>query len=105
MNVITAFFVESAMETAQTEHRNLLARQLWTIFGKQSGSHGITSEEFYLQADHPQMQHFYEELKMTPDDVADSKLFELLDADDSGRIEVNELVHGCQRLLGPAKQV
>jgi voltage-gated sodium channel len=104
MNVITAFFVESAMEAAAMEHRNALATQLWAIFGKHH-NHEITSEEFYGQHDHPQMMQFYEELKVTHEAAQDGKLFEILDADGSGSVDVDELIGGCQRLLGPAKQV
>jgi len=104
MNVITAFFVESSMEAAAMEHRNALARSLWALFGKHQG-HGISSEEFYGQAEHPQMMQFFEELKLTQEGAVDGKLFEILDADGSGSIDVEELVHGCQRLLGAAKQI
>jgi len=92
------------MLAAATEHRNLLAKQLWEIFEKPDGT-GIGSEEFYSQADHPQMQSFFEELTLSPEDASHSKLFEILDADGSGSVEVDELVNGCQRLLGPAKQI
>jgi len=104
MNVITAFFVEASMAAAASEHKNFLAKQLWGIFEKQEGC-GISSQEFYAQADHPQMKDFFEELKLSPEEAAESNLFEILDADSSGTIEVQELVDGCQRLLGSAKQV
>jgi len=104
MNVITAFFVESSIEAAAMEHRNSLARSLWGLFGKHQG-HGITAEEFYGQPDHPQMLQFYEELKLTQESAMDGKLFEILDADGSGSIDVDEMIHGCQRLLGAANQV
>jgi len=104
MNVITAFFVEASMLAAATEHKNFLAKQLWGIFGKQEG-HGISSQEFYAQADHPQMKDFFEELKLSPAEAAHSNLFGILDEDGSGTLEVQELIDGCQRLLGAAKQV
>jgi len=104
MNVITAFFVEASMLAAATEHRKVLAQQIWDIFDKPEGG-GISSEEFYAHTDHPQMQGFFEELKLSAEEVSNSRLFEILDADGSGTVEVNELVDGCQRLLGPAKQV
>jgi len=104
MNVITAFFVEASMLAAATEHKNFLAKQLWSIFEKQEGS-GISSQEFYSHANHPQMKDFFEELKLSPEEAVQSNLFDIMDSDGSGTLEVQELMDGCQRLLGSAKQV
>jgi len=100
MNVITAFFVEASMLAAASEHKNFLAKQLWSIFEKQEGS-GISSQEFYSQANSPQMQDYLEELKLSPEEAVQSNLFDILDSDrlkcqEMKQVEVEILFDFCR---------
>merc|ERR1712232_585543 len=55
--------------------------------------------------DAPEMQRYLSSLELTAEDCKANKFFELLDVDGSGDLDVDELISGCLRLRGSAKQI
>jgi len=114
-NVVTAVFVESAMQATQN-YRDLLVQEMLIkdranvkhmkeIFRSidTDNSGAITLEEMhtFLQDDTLALQEYFEALDLTANDT--ESLFKLLDMDDSGEVDIDEFCDGCMRLGGPAK--
>jgi len=107
MNVVTAFFVETALRVAQEDYQMNMTRQLLDLFQKADTSHDetITSDEFMSHLDEPFMLDYLQKLQLSPDQVKDSHFFQLLDTNNDGIVDPSELMSGCVRLMGPAKAV
>merc|ERR1712087_135832 len=65
------------------------------------GSGTVTWDEFAHHLGNPQMVEYLKAIDLDPHEA--QKLFMLLDADESGGIDAEELVSGCLRLHGNAK--
>eukprot|EP00927_Polykrikos_kofoidii_P022190 TRINITY_DN20764_c0_g1_i2.p1 TRINITY_DN20764_c0_g1~~TRINITY_DN20764_c0_g1_i2.p1 ORF type:complete len:716 (+),score=134.94 TRINITY_DN20764_c0_g1_i2:116-2263(+) len=105
LNNITSSFVESALRMAKRQKDITtfnLAKELF--LSTDSDRDGVLSwEEFATQLDSKSMQEYFSVLDL---DISEAKtVFSLIDADDSGQIDVNEFVNGCFRLRGSAKAV
>merc|ERR1712032_324624 len=61
----------------------------------------MTWGDFEVQIKCPQMQNYFKAIDVDPSEA--KGVFELLDIDDSGTIDVQEFISGCVRLRGPAK--
>merc|ERR1712113_421895 len=107
MNVVTAFFVESAFKAAQEEEKNHTIRHLAKLFspdGYKTGGCVITKKEFDAHWSSPEMQQFLENLGVDPTQEQED-FFYLLDSSGDGTIDADELLAGCVRLKGNAKAV
>ncbi|CAK0857241.1 unnamed protein product [Prorocentrum cordatum] len=104
-NVVTGVFVESALRTAEEDKRRQLTHQMTSLFTQadDDGSGTITWDEFQEHLAAPQLQSFLKALDLHVDEAR--ALFQLLDVDDSGEIDADELVQGCLRLHGQAKAI
>eukprot|EP00928_Gymnodinium_smaydae_P014969 TRINITY_DN15494_c0_g1_i1.p1 TRINITY_DN15494_c0_g1~~TRINITY_DN15494_c0_g1_i1.p1 ORF type:complete len:729 (+),score=142.38 TRINITY_DN15494_c0_g1_i1:55-2241(+) len=115
MNVVTGFFLQSAIEQAQQDQEHLIALRLKAkstfvtrlrdLFEELDSSHdgNITLQEFQVHVESERMQAILQTLEI---DVADAwTLFKLLDADGGGNVDVDEFVEGCIRLKGEAKSI
>jgi len=113
VNVVTGIFVDSALQSNQADKdfvvQDEIAKQ--QQFGKKvkkvfeeisTGSGGrITVEEFENRLSDEHVVAYFQALKL---DVGDAKkLFSLLDTDNSGEIDVDEFLTGCQRLQGESR--
>jgi len=105
MNIITGFFVESALKNTRIANDVDMVnsmRQLFTVIDKEdTGQVSWTQFERHLQ--NPQMELYFQAVDL---DISEAKgLFRLLDLDENGEISADEFVMGCLRLRGPAKAI
>jgi len=113
LNVLTAVFVESAMQST-SHHRDLLVQEkqrqrqmylkhLKTIFLQvdedESGYICLTEVEQIFND--PSMSNLLDALDITAFDAR--SMFKLLDSDDSGSVDIDEFCDGCLRLKGEAR--
>lgn len=113
MNVVTGLFCQSAIESAQRDQDDVIAEQLkqkekyihvckklfQDIDTDQYGA--ITIVDFEANLDDRRVQGFFESMEIEPSDAW--VLFNLLDTDGQGSVDVEEFVVGCLRLRGTAK--
>jgi len=105
MNVVTATFVEQAIERAakvkevqKVSHASRLFRSIDT-----DHSGVITYSEIASHLESKAVKDFFKSIDV---DVTEAQwLFELLDHDNSGELEFGEFLTGCLRLQGPAKSI
>eukprot|EP00927_Polykrikos_kofoidii_P056216 TRINITY_DN5037_c0_g2_i1.p1 TRINITY_DN5037_c0_g2~~TRINITY_DN5037_c0_g2_i1.p1 ORF type:complete len:690 (+),score=129.47 TRINITY_DN5037_c0_g2_i1:112-2181(+) len=113
LNIVTAIFVDSAMQSQQ-HYKDLLIQertlknQLFTEHLKQvfrqidtDGSGSITGDEMEYFLQDPALNAYLEAIDVYPNDAR--ALFCLLDVDDSGEVNIDEFCQGCLRLKGEAK--
>ncbi|CAK9081955.1 Sodium channel protein type 10 subunit alpha [Durusdinium trenchii] len=116
LNVITAVFCESAIESAQSDQftvvQSILAdkenhlqkvRNLFARLGANADSGSITFSMLESQINSPAVHEYFTSLGL---DIWDAwTFFRLLDADGGGEVEVEEFLMGCLRLRGPATAI
>jgi Ca2+-binding EF-hand superfamily protein len=106
MNVLTAFFVETAVKAGSEDKRAHQINDLWTLFDKQKGPTGdIYESDFIRQLDDPRMARFLKEMDLDVEHIENSHLFQILDRDKNGTVDLEELVSGCVRLTQGAKAI
>lgn len=103
MNVVTGVFVDSALNAATDERKGILLQQMchMFLFMDADGSGAISEDEFMEQIQNPLMMSYLKALDLIPQDAR--ILFTILDVDDSGEVDAEELISGCLRLHGNAK--
>merc|ERR1711974_425686 len=108
LNIVTAFFVESTLKFAAEDTKVHISKKLWEIFQNEdvdSEDMLITKEMFEEKWGTQSMHEYLQTLELHPDETLHSEIFDLLDVDQSGAVDAEELVAGCMRLTGPAKAV
>ncbi|CAK0789122.1 unnamed protein product, partial [Prorocentrum cordatum] len=115
MNIITGVFVDNAVQTAGTQREFLVQKEMevkeqWrsemrSIFlemdADRSGT--VSREEVSDFCNHERVQHYLTALGL---DVHDTeRLFELLDVNHDGELDVDEFLDGCLRLKGVARSI
>eukprot|EP00747_Dinoflagellata_sp_TGD_P103287 gnl/TRDRNA2_/TRDRNA2_168913_c0_seq6.p1 gnl/TRDRNA2_/TRDRNA2_168913_c0~~gnl/TRDRNA2_/TRDRNA2_168913_c0_seq6.p1 ORF type:complete len:480 (-),score=67.96 gnl/TRDRNA2_/TRDRNA2_168913_c0_seq6:60-1499(-) len=105
MNVVTGVFVESSIRQAEEDRDEMMLDQLKVLFlsHDEDESGAINLEEFQKFLKRPELQTMLKEMQLDPRDG--DLLFELLDEDRSGEITNEELVSGCMRLRGQARNL
>jgi len=106
MNTVTAFFVESALRNAAEDTRKTLTQSLMETF--QSGgvnTNGITEQQFEGKFGEETMQNYLKVLGLDPRSAKESRVFDLIDSDGSGSVDVDELIDGAMKLTGPARAI
>merc|ERR1712232_892241 len=105
LNVVTSYFVETTMAVAREDYKVSMSKGLWDVFQESRFHDGrpITREEFNLGLGNKKLFRYLKTLELSPDDIRASHFFDLIDQDHSGGVDLNELVHGCLYLTGPAK--
>jgi len=106
MNVVTSYFVDNTIRYVEESRGSTMAMALWNCFTTEDNSPQlITSQVFYDHLDSVEMEKYLSSLDISPEMCQESHFFELLDTDGSGGLDVSELIHGCLRLRGSAKQI
>jgi voltage-gated sodium channel len=117
LNVVTGVFVQNAFEGAQQDldltieaqlrEKQLYVDRLRLLFHEMNqnsdAGDGLTAAELNLQLDKPKVQSWFKALDV--DTKQTWKLWEILDADNSGRVPLDDFIEGCLRLRGPATRV
>mmetsp|Transcript_47564 Transcript_47564/g.106820 ORF Transcript_47564/g.106820 Transcript_47564/m.106820 type:complete len:647 (+) Transcript_47564:23-1963(+) len=113
LNVVTAVFCQSAIESAQNDHVNIVQSilankeahkqkvgQLFNQLGAADVTSGITFAMFEEKINSPEVREYFSAMGL---DIWDAwTFFKLLDVDGGGEIEVEEFLMGCLRLRGQA---
>merc|ERR1719446_592574 len=103
LNVVTGVFIDSVMNNAKRESESRTMQHLQNLFSKMDVTENceIEWEDFERQLGGREMQAFFKTIDV---DVSHARgLFELLDMDDSGIVDVNEFMDGCLRIWHPAR--
>jgi len=115
MNIITGFFVESAMRSAQNDKDELIYAQiaardselqeLLKLFqeGDSDESGTISWDEFKQHLANDRVCALFRAIGLEVDEAMG--LFRLLDTHRTGMLPIEELVIGCMRLKGNAKSI
>lgn len=115
MNVITGVFVENAMCTSELDRDFLIQEEIHEkdkyvkamrgLFAEMdvSNSGGISLVEFETHLEDPRAIAYFNAMEV---DFSEAKtLFVLLDVDNSGTIDFEEFLEGCEKLKGEAKSI
>jgi len=102
MNMATGVFVDSAMRKAQEDKDTNTANRITELFFDDIGEDETVSfQQFCKKIDTPEMQDYFRAINVDPSEA--KGLYRLLDRDNSGAIDAEEMVSGCLRLRGAAK--
>eukprot|EP00930_Biecheleria_cincta_P017377 TRINITY_DN13834_c0_g1_i1.p1 TRINITY_DN13834_c0_g1~~TRINITY_DN13834_c0_g1_i1.p1 ORF type:complete len:339 (-),score=61.17 TRINITY_DN13834_c0_g1_i1:85-1101(-) len=103
MNVITAYFVESAFKAAAESEKKELTDDLLEVFRHDSNKavEWVTRDVFEKHSEHPKMYEFIDLLGI--DSEEGHHLWELIDSEGVGKIKINDFVMGCCKLIGTAR--
>eukprot|EP00928_Gymnodinium_smaydae_P045874 TRINITY_DN30536_c0_g1_i1.p1 TRINITY_DN30536_c0_g1~~TRINITY_DN30536_c0_g1_i1.p1 ORF type:complete len:564 (+),score=62.72 TRINITY_DN30536_c0_g1_i1:88-1779(+) len=105
LNVITGVFVEAVTAKGQSEKDLVAAKGLRDVLaGLDVDADGLIAwSELSSQLSSKRVS---DHLKAMGMDLADARvLYNLLDCDGSGTIDIDEFLRGCLRLRGPAKEL
>jgi len=112
LNVLVGVFVDSAMATAsmdadilaleaENERRALLAQATVALStADKDGSGTVTWEEFEANLERPEILGFLDAMQISPKDIHD--VFEMVDNDQSGFVNIAEFMEGCMSLKSGA---
>merc|ERR1719401_362606 len=103
MNVITGTFVQGAITYAQEvkEQQNMMQARLLFKELDEDSSGFISFDEIEKHLESQAVQEYFKMIDVDPSEA--KHLFEMLDINDSGEIDLEEFLSGCLRLQGPAK--
>eukprot|EP00930_Biecheleria_cincta_P002579 TRINITY_DN103587_c0_g1_i1.p1 TRINITY_DN103587_c0_g1~~TRINITY_DN103587_c0_g1_i1.p1 ORF type:complete len:649 (+),score=113.75 TRINITY_DN103587_c0_g1_i1:28-1974(+) len=108
MNVITAYFVETARAQAIEGEKLELTEDLLQVFKHDMVSSGmskheliVTKDVFEKYSDHPKMDEFINMLGVDAEEG--HQLWQLIDPENTGKVPVADFVQACARLIGEAK--
>jgi len=103
MNVVTSTFVNTALEQSEAVRYTRKVDHALTLFRTIDRDHSktITADEINDHLDDADVQEFLNSLDVGPDQAR--FLFEMLDSDGGGSIDLQEFLSGCIRLQMPPK--
>jgi Ca2+-binding EF-hand superfamily protein len=103
LNVVTGVFIDSVMSNASQAHEQEQIAHVQNLFNKLDIDHSgeITWPDFERQLQQKEMRDFFKTIDVDIDKAR--SLFDLLDLDDSGSVDVGEFMDGCLRIWAPAK--
>jgi voltage-gated sodium channel len=105
LNVVTGVFVQTALRSAQNDEQTYMLHHVQELFAiaDKDDTGVITWDAFVDLCEDPRMAEFFEAIDV--DQAEAPGVFHLLDSDDSGEIDLDEFLHGCLNLHGPAKAI
>jgi len=115
LNVITAVFVEAAMQVSQNDKELVVLEEMESklefisvmqqVFQEldTNDSGALSLEEFEKHIEDPKLTAFLASFELDVSQVR--TLFTLLDVDRTGEVDLEEFVSGCLRLKGGAKSL
>eukprot|EP00439_Symbiodinium_sp_Y106_P083337 s1205_g23.t1 len=116
VNVVTAVFCSTAMESAaadkdlatmkQLQKHSSQVNDLQNLFHDIVGNHEdneVSIRDFKAALSSPKFAGFLESMSISTEDVG--VLFTFMDTDRSGLVDLDEFVNGCLNLHGPAKSL
>lgn len=104
LNVVTGVFVQTALKSGKDDRDMYMlhhVRRLFQDFEHDKGETQLSWDDFEAQLGSPSMVEFFKAIDV--DESEARGIFSLLDADDSGQIDLDEFLNGCLGLHGPAK--
>lgn len=117
LNIVTGVFVENATRITQQGDTNaimdeLAIRHMWTdevqyLFNDADEDHNgeLDWKEFEHCLEDERIQNFFKSLGLSLDDESVFALFQLLDFDGNGTVEMDEFVEGCTHVHGNARSL
>jgi hypothetical protein len=107
MNIVTGVFVESSLKYAKETRETNLVSLAQNLFQETSTLEQddmlISWTEFEAQLENPIMQDFF---KMIDIDISEAQtVFELLDLDSVGSLDIHQFLNGVLALRGPSKAI
>jgi len=115
LNVVTGIFVDCAMKSSQDDREVLITEQIevknralqdmMDMFGEMDddGSGLVTLEEFESHLNDERAIAYFENMKLDVTEI--STLCMMLDLDQSGNIDMEEFVVGCEKLKGESRSL
>eukprot|EP00931_Biecheleriopsis_adriatica_P049564 TRINITY_DN2867_c0_g1_i3.p1 TRINITY_DN2867_c0_g1~~TRINITY_DN2867_c0_g1_i3.p1 ORF type:complete len:756 (+),score=137.94 TRINITY_DN2867_c0_g1_i3:28-2295(+) len=105
LNVVTGVFVESALKSAKEDRDNYMLHHVREIFSSADvHKKGVLEwEDFKAESQNPQMLDFFRSIDVDPSQA--QAVFQLLDVEETGAIDLDEFLNGCLSLHGPAKAI
>jgi len=105
LNLVTAIFVETAIERADVVKEKQKMGQAWGLFQSLDfdASGQITREEMRSHMDEQAVQDYFKSIDLDVSEL--DTLFKILDMNGSGEVDFQEFLNGCLRLQGPAKSL
>lgn len=115
LNIITGVFVDNAVVCAKSQRDYLITRQrelqdkymkelgelFVTMDADQSGS--VTWDELETALKDDQISGYFATLGLARENMR--TVFDIVDSDDSGEVEVDEFLTGCMKVKGEAKAI
>lgn len=105
LNVITGVFIDAVMKNAAAEDEEQTRSRLRRLFhgiGLREGD-SIDYAEFDMLLPRKEMKEFFKTIDV---DILNAQhLFELLDADHSGALDMEELIDGCLKIWAPCQSL
>eukprot|EP00747_Dinoflagellata_sp_TGD_P136118 gnl/TRDRNA2_/TRDRNA2_175522_c1_seq12.p1 gnl/TRDRNA2_/TRDRNA2_175522_c1~~gnl/TRDRNA2_/TRDRNA2_175522_c1_seq12.p1 ORF type:complete len:566 (-),score=108.41 gnl/TRDRNA2_/TRDRNA2_175522_c1_seq12:495-2192(-) len=107
MNIVTGLFVHTAMKIADDEKKHLLAHEMQKTFLKLDSDRSgqVSFEEFNDFLSDPNMQVYLHQMDIDPKRIDRHVVFALMDDDQSGQIDGEELIAGFMSLNGQARRL
>jgi len=107
MNVVTSYFVDNTIRAVEESRGSNMGMALWEAFKDPNGEplDSITDTVFYAHLHTPEMQRYLASIDISPETCEDNRLFQMLDVDGGGELNSDELIRGCMRLRGNARQI
>jgi len=107
LNIVTSFFVESAMEAAKNRSSEDILRELQAILNLTGGGgdRRVSRQDIDRHLQDRGVRGRLKKLGLDLSTANKVSLFDLLDEDRSNDVTANEFVQGCLSLAGPAKSL
>jgi len=115
VNIVTGVFVEGAMQASQADSEVLIHEEMETkkeylssvrklLLEMDTDDDGlITLQELVVSLSDPRVVSYFVAMGLQVEDA--TEIFQILDSDQNGYIEIEEFINGCYRLQGAAKNL